>query len=39
MRRGNRAREVELGLGGTQPGPFKRAMRVVSRFAMDDDLR
>ena len=43
MRRGNRAREVELGLGGaeqgqlTQPGPLKRAMRAVARFAMDED--
>jgi predicted protein tyrosine phosphatase len=39
MRRGNRAREVELGLGGPRPGPLKRAMRVVSRFAMDEDSR
>lgn len=43
MRGGNRAREVELGLGGTQlgppsrPGPFKRAMRAVARFATDED--
>jgi predicted protein tyrosine phosphatase len=43
MRRGNRAREVELGLGGTQtlpptqPGRLKRAMQVVARFAMNDD--
>jgi predicted protein tyrosine phosphatase len=45
MRRGNRAREVELGLSGaqpaplTQPGPLKRAMRAVARFATDDDSR
>jgi predicted protein tyrosine phosphatase len=38
MRRGNRAREVELGLGGTRPGPFKRAMRAVARFATDENL-
>jgi predicted protein tyrosine phosphatase len=38
MRRGNRAREVELGLSGKQPGPFKRAMRIVSRLAMNEDL-
>ena len=43
MRRGNRAREVELGLSGaqpaplTQPGPLKRAMRAVARFALDED--
>jgi predicted protein tyrosine phosphatase len=38
MRRGNRAREVELGLSGTrpatEPGPFKRAMQVAARFAV-----
>jgi predicted protein tyrosine phosphatase len=45
MRRGNRAREVEVGLGGAQqgsqpqPGPLKRAMRAVARFAMDEDSR
>ena len=45
MRRGNRAREVELGLSGaqpaplTQPGPLKRAMRAVARFALDEDSR
>jgi predicted protein tyrosine phosphatase len=45
MRRGNRAREVELGLSGTQPrpptrpGPLKRAMRAVARLAMDEDPR
>jgi predicted protein tyrosine phosphatase len=45
MRRGNRAREVELGLSGaqpgpvTQPGPLKRAMQAVARFAMDEDSR
>jgi predicted protein tyrosine phosphatase len=37
MRRGNRAREVELGLGGTQPGPFQRATRVVARLAINED--
>jgi predicted protein tyrosine phosphatase len=37
MRRGNRAREVELGLGGTQSGPFQRTTRVVARFAMNED--
>ena len=26
MRRGNRAREVELGLSGKQPGPLQRAV-------------
>ena len=39
MRRGNRAAEVEVGLGGTKPGPFQRAMRVVARLAMDEDSR
>ena len=39
MRRGNRAREIELGLSGAQPGAFKRAMQVVARFAMDEDSR
>lgn len=45
MRRGNRASEVELGLGATQPGPqpqpgpIKRAMRAVARFAIDEDSR
>jgi predicted protein tyrosine phosphatase len=37
MRRGNRAREVELGLSGTrpptQPGRFTRAMQAAARFA------
>jgi predicted protein tyrosine phosphatase len=43
MRRVNRAREVELGLDGaqpgppTQPGPLKRAMRIVARFATNED--
>jgi predicted protein tyrosine phosphatase len=37
MRRGNRAREVELGLGETQGGPVKRAMRMVARFAANED--
>jgi predicted protein tyrosine phosphatase len=38
MGRGNRSREVELGLSGKQAGPFKRAMRIVSRLAMNEDL-
>jgi predicted protein tyrosine phosphatase len=43
MRRGNRGREVDLGMSGaepgqlTQPGRLKRAMRAVARFAMDED--
>jgi predicted protein tyrosine phosphatase len=45
MRRGNRAREVELGLSGTQPGPLpqsdplKRAIQPAARFAMEEDFR
>jgi predicted protein tyrosine phosphatase len=39
MRQGNRAREVELGLSVRQPGPLKRAMQVVGRLTMDEDLR
>ena len=38
MRRGNRGREVELGLRGRQPGPFERTIRVGARFAMNEDL-
>jgi len=38
MRRGNRGREVELGLRGRQPGPFERAIQVVPGFAVNEDL-
>ena len=37
MRRGNRAREVELGLSAKQLGPFERATRIVARIASDED--
>jgi predicted protein tyrosine phosphatase len=38
MRRGNRTPEVELGLSRKQPGPLKRAMRIVSPLAMSEGL-
>jgi predicted protein tyrosine phosphatase len=38
MRRGNRGREVELGLSRKQPGLRKRAMRIVSPLAISEDL-
>jgi predicted protein tyrosine phosphatase len=37
MRRGNRAREVELGLGGPQAGLFQQAKRAMARFAANQD--
>ena len=37
MGRGNRSREVELGLSGKQPGPFERIKRIVSRLATNGD--
>jgi hypothetical protein len=37
MRRGNRAREVELGLGGPQIGLFQQAKRAVARFVANGD--
>jgi predicted protein tyrosine phosphatase len=38
MRRGNRSREVELGLSGKQPRPFERIEGIVAPFASDEDL-
>ena len=38
MRRGNRWREVELGLSGKQPRPFERIKGIVARFGPDEDL-
>lgn len=37
MRRRNRAREVELGLGGPQTGLFQQAKRAVARFVANED--
>jgi predicted protein tyrosine phosphatase len=37
MRRLNRGREVELGQSREQPGPFKRAMQIVSRLGARED--
>jgi predicted protein tyrosine phosphatase len=38
MRRGNRGREVELGLSRKQPGLLKRAMPIVSPLAINEGL-
>ena len=37
MRRLNRGREVELGQSSQELGPFKRAMQMMSKFAMSDE--
>ena len=37
MRRLNRGREVELGQSSEEVGPFKRAMQMMSKFAMSDE--